>query len=85
MDLFQPVTLHVGANFDPIFYKNLRLAVIAVMTELAPAQREKSLIWGKEGRLGIAEITQIYQDLKPLTLAQNGWSAPAPAGPIHVQ
>jgi len=82
MDLFQPVTLYAGAHFDPIHYKNLRLAVIAVMTGLTPDQRDKALIWGKDGRLGISEITQIYEDLKPLNLAQNGWRGSIAASSI---
>jgi hypothetical protein len=85
MDLFQPVTLHVDAYFDPIRYKNLRLAVIAVMTELTAAQRDKSSIWGREGRIGIAEITQIFEDLKPLTVAQTGWAASTPAGSLDAR
>jgi hypothetical protein len=83
MDLFQPVTLHAGVNFDPIHYKNLRLAVIAVMTDLMPDQKDKALIRGKDGWLGISEITQIYEDLKPLNMVQNGWRSSIAANSVH--
>ena len=69
MDLFQPVTLHIGDHLNPVSFNNLRLAILAVVNDLAPGQREKALIRGREGQLDIEGILQLYEDLKPVCSA----------------